>query len=55
LPKAQVESAIEDYIMKGNPIPFSNAILIPEIKVSMEKNIPHIRIVDENKFKAIFL
>ena len=54
LPKAAVESAIEDYIIKGNPIIFSNDMLIPEFKVSVEKGIPHIKIVDEKKFRLAF-
>ena len=54
LPKSQIESVIEEYIMNGNPIPFTNEMLIPEFKVSIETGIPRIRITDENKFMALF-
>ncbi len=54
LPRSQVEIVMEEYIMKGNPVPFTNEMLIPEFRVSIENDIPRIRITDENKFLALF-
>ena len=54
LPKPQVVSVIEEYIMKGNPIPFTNEMLIPEFRVNTENDIPRIKIVDEKKFMTLF-
>lgn len=54
LPKSQIESVIEEYIMKGNPILFSNEMLIPEFRISTEKEIPRITISDEKNFMALF-
>ena len=53
--KKEIESAIDDYIIKGNPIPFNNAMLIPEFNISIENGIPHLKIVDEKNFRALFL
>ncbi len=54
LPQSQVESVIEEYIIKGNPISFSNEMLIPEFRISTENEIPRIRISDEKNFMALF-
>ncbi|MEP7322623.1 MAG: hypothetical protein ABI761_11925 [Saprospiraceae bacterium] len=55
LPRPKLESIIEDYIVKGNPILFSNELLLPVYQVTNENDIPHISIVDEKKFIALFL
>ncbi len=54
LTKAKVSAIIDDYIVKGNPILFTNAMLIPEIQVNIENDIPQIRIVDEKRFMELF-
>jgi len=54
LVRLENKDIIDDFIIRGNPIPFDNAMLIPEIRVSTENGIPQIKIVDEKKFMAIF-
>jgi len=54
LPKEKLQSVLDEYIMKGNPIPFTNDMLIPVFRMEMEKEIPRILITDENRFKALF-
>ncbi|HUR65110.1 MAG TPA: hypothetical protein VMZ03_02065 [Chitinophagaceae bacterium] len=54
VPGPQLVAAIETYIMNGNPIIFTNEMLVDEFRVSMENDIPHIRIVDEKIFTEHF-
>lgn len=55
LPRQQLLSVLEDYIMKGNPIAFSQEMLTPEFNISYDKEIPRIKIMEEAKFLALFL
>lgn len=54
LPKEQVNAVMDEYIMKGNPIPFRDEMLLPLFRVSDENGIPRIRITDTTQFRTLF-
>ncbi len=55
IPKATLESVLDNYIMKGNPIPFANDLLLPVFGIIYKKEIPQLKIRDEKLFRALFL
>lgn len=54
LPKAQLISIIDEYLMKGSPIIFTNEMLLPVFRISIENDIPRILITDEKEFRTFF-
>ena len=55
MPKEKLESVLDTFIMKGNPIPFSNEMLLPVFRINWEKEIPQLMITDEKTFQSLFL
>jgi predicted metalloprotease with PDZ domain len=55
IPQTNLEAVLDNYIMKGNPIPFASEMLLPVFSIGWEKEIPHIKITDEKIFRTIFL
>lgn len=54
LPRAQVMSDLDEYILKGNPIPFDHSMLTPQYQLMNDHETPQIKIVDEKKFKVMY-
>lgn len=54
LPKERLEKILDDYITRGNPIPFSDEMLLPVFRVSYENSIPQFHIADEKRFRKLF-
>jgi predicted metalloprotease with PDZ domain len=54
LPRDQVKSDLDAYILKGNPILFNTKMFTSDYQLIDELGIPQIKIVNEKKFMAMF-
>jgi hypothetical protein len=46
LPRAMVESDVDYYMIKGNPIDFKNVKLISDFKIDFDKDVPVLKLTD---------
>jgi len=51
LPRDEVQSALDAYIIAGQPIPFSRDMLLPMYRIDGKDGIPTLSVADE---KALF-